>query len=97
VHTHDSVSIEVGGKTATKAWLMWRSPQYAEIAVETEQEYRGRGFAKAAVIAISNLINKQGIEPVYVVSSDNKPSIMVAEAIGFKPCKMDEFAGYVDF
>ncbi len=55
-----------------------------EIAVETAEQYRRRGFAKAVSIALCNDIIASGGAVTWHCSRENKASCALAEAIGFR-------------
>ena len=55
-----------------------------EIAVDTAPEYRRRGFAAAASVALCNDIIASGGKVTWHCSADNKASCLLAEAIGFR-------------
>lgn len=53
-----------------------------EIFVETAKEYRGRGFATAAVAALTKHLTGLGYTVGYKCGEDNKASVAVAEKVG---------------
>ena len=55
-----------------------------EIYVETEERYRGRGFATACVAALRDYLVKKGKSVKYITDADNAPSLKVAEKAGFE-------------
>ena len=58
---------------------------YAEIYCETDEEYRGRGFAEFLVNVICGRLADEGYKGIeYITESDNLPSVRVAEKCGFK-------------
>ena len=54
-----------------------------EVAVATEDAWRGRGLAKALVARASAAILRGGAVPIYLHGPGNTPSARVAEATGF--------------
>jgi RimJ/RimL family protein N-acetyltransferase len=68
------------------AWavLKIKSDRVWEIAVATEADYRGRGYARDVVSAAARFTIEQGRLPTYVHDRDNGTSAFVARAIGFQ-------------
>lgn len=62
----------------------WRGSHLADIGVLTLPAYRGGGFAKATVRALSAAALDRGYEPQYRCQLDNAPSIAVARSAGFE-------------
>jgi predicted GNAT family acetyltransferase len=69
----------------------WCSPYFAEVGVWTEEDYRGRGLARAVVSACTSELLKEGIKPLYIVAEGNVASIRVCGALGYR------FTGYREF
>jgi predicted GNAT family acetyltransferase len=68
------------------AWaaLKVKSGRIWEIAVATEPDYRGRGYARDVVSAASRFSLDQGRLPIYIHDRDNSTSAYVARAVGFQ-------------
>lgn len=60
------------------------SDEEIDIGVETNENYRGMGFATIASIAMTNYILAQNKKPVWACHSQNIASAKLAEKIGFK-------------
>jgi RimJ/RimL family protein N-acetyltransferase len=58
------------------------TPGAAEAGVETVDEYRGRGFGSAAVIAWAAAVRRGGRVPLYSTSWVNTPSRALAMRLG---------------
>ena len=56
----------------------------ANIVIQTEDEYRNKGFAKKVVEKIAEQCLKKGLIPTYWVNKNNIPSRRVAENTGFE-------------
>ena len=56
----------------------------ANIVIQTEEEYRNKGFATKIVEKISRKCLQKGIIPRYWVNKDNESSKNVAKKAGFK-------------
>ena len=54
-----------------------------EIAVETLEEYRRRGYAKKVIAKMSNYLIKSGKRPTYLCSVKNKASLELIKGLGF--------------
>jgi GNAT superfamily N-acetyltransferase len=74
-----------GPRNRVISWaaLKLKSDTVWEIAVATEADYRGRGFARDAVAAATRYALHQGKIPIYVHDRDNSSSAFVARAVGF--------------
>jgi RimJ/RimL family protein N-acetyltransferase len=83
--------IKDGKKVIAAAGTNWCSPYFAEVGVWTEEDYRGRGLARAVVSACTSELLKEGITPLYIVAEGNAASIRVCEALGYR------FSGYREF
>jgi GNAT superfamily N-acetyltransferase len=71
------------GEVAAEAGTNWRSPNFAEIYVQTTPEAQGRGWGKAVVEACVSWVIRSGLQPLYIVSEDNEFSIRLAHSVGF--------------
>lgn len=58
----------------------------AEIGVETNPDYEGRGYATACVRALATDLYARGIRAVYIAQENNPASFAVAYAAGFTEC-----------
>jgi GNAT superfamily N-acetyltransferase len=74
-----------GPRNRVISWaaLKLKSDTVWEIAVATEADYRGRGFARDVVTAAARYTLEQGRIPIYVHDRDNSTSAFVARAVGF--------------
>ena len=54
-----------------------------EIAVVTEERFRGRGLAKRLVAQAARRVLREGGLPTYLHGPDNAPSARIADAVGF--------------
>jgi RimJ/RimL family protein N-acetyltransferase len=72
------------GRLISWAALKLKSAQVWEIAVATEADYRGRGYARDVVSAAARFTLDQGRLPVYIHDRDNGTSAFVARAAGFQ-------------
>jgi GNAT superfamily N-acetyltransferase len=74
-----------GPRNRVVSWaaLKLKSDTVWEIAVATEADYRGRGFARDVVSAAARYTLEQGKIPIYVHDRDNSTSAFVARAVGF--------------
>jgi GNAT superfamily N-acetyltransferase len=72
------------GRLLSWAALKLKSDKVWEIAVATEADYRGRGYARDVVSAATRFTLEQGRLPSYIHDRDNGTSAFVARAVGFQ-------------
>jgi predicted GNAT family acetyltransferase len=72
------------GRLLSWAALKLKSDRVWEIAVATEADYRGRGYARDVVSAATRYALEQGRTPIYIHDRDNGSSAFVARATGFQ-------------
>jgi RimJ/RimL family protein N-acetyltransferase len=72
------------GRLLSWAALKNKSDRVWEIAVATEADYRGRGYARDVVSAATAFTLDQGRLPIYIHDRDNGTSAFVARAVGFQ-------------
>lgn len=77
------VSRAVDGHVASWAAVKLKDPSVWEIAVTTDEPFRGRGLAKLVVSAAARHILESGRVPLYVHDAPNVASARVAHALGF--------------
>jgi GNAT superfamily N-acetyltransferase len=66
------------------AALKLKSTSVWELAVATEPDYRGKGYARDTVAAATRYTLDQGRVPIYIHDRDNSTSAFVARAIGYE-------------
>jgi GNAT superfamily N-acetyltransferase len=69
---------------AAASMYPWGGTRFADLGVITLPEYRGHGYGKRTVRAISAHALADGYEPQYRCQIDNAPSIALAGAAGFE-------------
>ena len=69
---------------ASSAYISDIDYQGANIAVGTGSEFRRKGYGKAVVNHATEWCFSHGYRPVYLVDINNKPSIKLAESLGFR-------------
>jgi GNAT superfamily N-acetyltransferase len=62
---------------------LWENAPVADLGVLTLPDVRGRGFARAAVLMISDFARREGCEPQYRCQLDNFASVALAKSCGF--------------
>jgi GNAT superfamily N-acetyltransferase len=72
------------GRLVSWAAVKLKSDEVWELAVATEPDYRGRGFARDVVAAAAQFTLEQGRLPIYIHDRDNSTSAFVARAVGFQ-------------
>lgn len=68
---------------AAANYLIEDDEEEIELAVETLEEYRGRGYARAVLCDMANKVIGMGKRPTYRASCFNKASIATALSCGF--------------
>ena len=74
----------VDGQVVGTAHTSAVTDRYADIGVETQEAWRGRGFATAAASIVAMRVQEQGRIPVWSCGEDNLASLRVAEKLGFE-------------
>jgi predicted GNAT family acetyltransferase len=64
--------------------LKLKSQRVCELAVATEADYRGRGYARDVVAAATRFVLDQTRIPIYIHDRDNSTSAFVARAVGYQ-------------
>jgi ribosomal protein S18 acetylase RimI-like enzyme len=78
------LGIRENGRLAAMAGQRLAIPGYAEVtAVCTHPDFRGRGYARALVSAVTRTIHERGETPILHVYSANTAAIRVYEGLGF--------------
>jgi GNAT superfamily N-acetyltransferase len=72
------------GRLVSWAAIKLKSDSVWELAVATEPDYRGRGYARDVVAAAASYTLDRGRLPIYIHDRDNRTSAFVARAIGFQ-------------
>jgi GNAT superfamily N-acetyltransferase len=72
------------GRLVSWAAIKLKSDRVWELAVATEPDYRGRGYARDVVAAASQYTLEHGRLPIYIHDRDNGTSAYVARAVGFQ-------------
>jgi GNAT superfamily N-acetyltransferase len=72
------------GRLVSWAAIKVKSDAVWELAVATEPDYRGRGYARDVTAAAAAYTLEQGRLPIYIHDRDNGTSAFVARAVGFQ-------------
>lgn len=72
------------GRLVSWAAIKLKSDTVWELAVATEPDYRGRGFARDVVAAATQYALDQERLPIYIHDRDNGTSAFVARAVGYQ-------------
>lgn len=80
--TFDTCIVMAGEKVASRAWSVRRNDRAAEIAVETYDPYRRRGYGCQVVAAWVRRILEQGKVPIYSHRTGNLESKALARSVG---------------
>ena len=82
------------GRLLSWAAIKLKSDHVWEIAVATEADYRGRGYARDVVSAATRFALDNGRIAIYIHDRDNTTSAYVARAIGYQLYAEIVFAEY---
>lgn len=80
------------GEIAAEAGMNWASPHFVEVYVHTEQVARERGWGRAVLMACTTWAIHSARQPLYVVNSENKASVALADAVGYVDTGAREFS-----
>jgi len=72
-----------GPRCASIAVIIWKAPDLAGFGVGTEEAFRGRGYALAAVSAATRFVLEQGAVAQYGAYATNVPSLRIARRLGY--------------
>jgi GNAT acetyltransferase len=75
----------VRGNLVAIAYTSARSARHADVAVNTLEGWRGRGFATAAASLVARRLQEAGQIPVWSTGETNRASLRVARELGFAP------------
>ena len=84
------------GEVASWSAVKLKSDDVWEIAVTTEEPYRGHGLAKVVVSAATRFVLERGRLPLYVHDEPNLPSGKVARALGYQEFGREAFCSLSD-
>jgi len=73
----------VAGEVVARAYTAALSPRHADIAVDTLDGWQGHGFATATASVVAREVQAAGHVPVWSAGESNRPSLRVAEKLGF--------------
>ena len=75
--------IEIDGKVVSACVENFPDEENeCEVAVETAEEFRNRGYAKSCLAHMANKLTEQGRTLTYLCSADNKESVFTAQSAG---------------
>ncbi len=73
----------VDGRLVSLAFTAARTPRHADMATETLEGWRGRGFATAAASIVARRVRESGQIPVWRPDEANRGSQRIAHKLGF--------------
>jgi RimJ/RimL family protein N-acetyltransferase len=82
------------GRPVSWAGIKMKSEDVWEIAVATEPDYRGRGYARDTVSAATRHVLEAGKLPLYIYDRDNDTSAFVCRSLGYRRYAEITFAEY---
>ena len=73
----------ISGQVVSIAHTAGHTKKFADIGVITHEEWRNKGLASAGASIVVEVLQNEGITPVWSAGDDNLPSVRVAEKLGF--------------
>ncbi len=80
-----SFTLMYQGKPVSTAFTAYRHNDILEIGIETEENFRGKGFASMVCAALINYCLENGLEPMWSCRLENTGSLNLAQKLGFVP------------
>lgn len=80
----DAFAVNCEGQQVSLSRIRWKTEHFIEIAVDTVEKYRGRGFGLTVVAAATEWILSRHAVAHYPVAPDNLPSVRIARHLGFR-------------
>ncbi|WP_291858527.1 GNAT family N-acetyltransferase [Marinilabilia sp.] len=87
LHIGKGYSLLYNGRLAATAYSAFVHEATLELGIETQEEYRGMGFAVRACSALIDYCIENGYEPVWACRLENTGSYNLARKLGFEPCR----------
>ncbi len=80
-----AVGVVVDGRLVSLAHSSRQTPDACELGIETLPEARRRGYAAAATILWTALVQQKGLMPIYSAFAWNGASLRLAQSVGYAP------------
>lgn len=80
-----AVGVVVDGRLLSIAHSSRQTPDACELGINTLPEARRRGYAAAATILWTALVQQQGLMPIYSAFAWNDASLRLAQSVGYGP------------
>jgi RimJ/RimL family protein N-acetyltransferase len=78
------IGVIIDGQLVSLGHSSRRTPEACELGVDTLPEARRRGYALAATIMWTRMVLQEGLIPLYSTLTDNKASLALAAAAGYR-------------
>ena len=75
--------IRAKGEALAVAGVNWRSPIFAEVFVNVQENRQRRGWGRSLVNAVAAELVKMRVTPLYNAAEGNSASLALAEQVGF--------------
>jgi RimJ/RimL family protein N-acetyltransferase len=85
-HMAPCVGVVVEGQLMSIAHSSRQTPVACALGINTVPEARRRGYATAATILWTALVQQKGLVPIYSAFAWNTASLRLAQSIGYIPC-----------
>ena len=79
------IGVIVDGYLLSVAHISRQTASACELGIDTLPEARGRGYATAATILWTTLVQQKGLVPIYSAHAENTASLHLAKTTGYMP------------
>lgn len=80
------IGVIVDGRLVSVARSSRQTPAACELGIDTIPEARQQGYAAAATILWTAIVQQKGLVPIYSAFAWNTASLHLAESIGYRSC-----------
>ncbi len=84
--------VSANGVEASLSQIRWKTDAFIEIAVDTQEGHRGRGYSTAVVHAATKWIHSRGAVAHYPVLPSNIQSVRIARRLGYRVAWQEIYA-----
>lgn len=78
------IGVVIDGRLVSLAHSARRTSEACELGVDTLSEARRQGYALATTVIWTSMIQQEGLVPLYSALADNKASLALAAAAGYR-------------
>ena len=84
-------SLIIDDKPASTAYSAFVFADKLEIGIETDEKYRGKGFAMYTCSSLIDYCIEKNLEPIWACRLENTGSYLLAQKLGFEPSTYTPF------